>query len=144
MRAEVAALGLTERVTFCGHRPDPEALFALADISVLTSSREGLPRVAVQSVAAGCPMLAQDLPGLGEIIQHGINGWIAEPDDMEAFVARMCGILKDRALLKKMRAGARGTDLSAWAMEALGAHTTALYSEMMDGKALQIKELEAV
>ena len=69
-------------MAFCGQRSDPEALFALADLSVLTSAREGLPRVAVQSLAAGCPMVVQELPGIDEIINHGRNGVIAEGHDM--------------------------------------------------------------
>jgi glycosyltransferase involved in cell wall biosynthesis len=144
VRAEVSALGLTQRVTFCGHRSDPEALFALADLSVLTSSREGLPRVAVQSVAAGCPMLVQALPGLEEVIDHGINGWIADPDDMDAFVTRMCGILNDEALLQEMRSGARKSNLSGWALDALGARTTAIYQQVIAQKAMQLKQLASV
>ncbi|UWR39487.1 glycosyltransferase [Sulfitobacter sp. W074] len=53
-------LGLQDKVVFCGHRSDPEALFALADLSVLTSTREGLP-VAAQFMAAGCPMVVREL-----------------------------------------------------------------------------------
>lgn len=144
VRAEIIALGLADRVTLCGHRPDPEALFALADLSVLTSAREGLPRVAVQSVAAGCPMLVQALPGLSEVIEHGRNGWIADPDDMDGFVRQMCEILNDAALLDRLRLGARRSDLSAWALDALGVRTTALYQRAIAQKAARIRQLEAV
>lgn len=126
-RAAVADLGLQDRVVFCGHRPDPEALFALADLAVLTSEREGLPRVAVQSVASGCPLLIQRLPGLSEIVETGRNGVIADPDDMDGFVARMQQMLESPRQLERLRQGALTTDLSAWAIDALGAQTTALY-----------------
>ncbi len=127
VRAAVAALGLKDRVVFCGHRPDPEALFALADLSVLTSAREGLPRVAVQSLAAGCPMIVQNLPGIDEIIEHDHNGMVAGADDMDGVALLMAGLFQDAARLNQLRAGAQATNVSAWTLDALGARTTSLY-----------------
>ncbi|WP_299154530.1 glycosyltransferase [uncultured Tateyamaria sp.] len=127
VRAEVAALGLGDRVVFCGHRPDPEALFALADVSILTSEREGLPRVVVQSIAAGCPPVVQHLPGLDEVVVDGRNGVIAAPDNMDATVRALREVLASPKQLAALRRGARATDLSAWALDRLGARTTALY-----------------
>lgn len=127
IRGEVARLGLSDCVVFCGHRPDPEALLALADVSVLTSEREGLPRVVVQSVAAGCPVVINDLPGLGEVLRDGVNGVIAAPDDIDGAVAGLAGLLTCPATLQRLRNGARSTDVSAWDLDRIGARTTALY-----------------
>ncbi|MFG6539279.1 MULTISPECIES: glycosyltransferase [unclassified Sulfitobacter] len=127
IRAAVEGLGLQNKVVFCGHRRDPEALLALADLSVLTSAREGLPRVAVQSMAAGCPMVVQDLPGIEEIIDHGRNGMVAEGNDLDEVVRLMKVLLGDERRLNRMRKEAIATDVSAWALDALGRRTTALY-----------------
>jgi len=127
VRVAVDRLGLRDRVVLCGHRPDPESLFALADLSILTSAREGLPRVAVQSVAAGCPMVVQELPGIDEIITHGRNGLIADGHDMEVTVRQMLGLLQNDRRLDDLRQGALATDVSAWALDALGQRTTQLY-----------------
>lgn len=127
VRAAVARLGLEDQVVFCGHRDDPEALFALADLAVLTSEREGLPRVVVQAIAAGCPMLVQDVPGLDEVVRHERNGWIARSGDMDGTVQQMCAMLDAPSVLDRLRKGAIATDLSAWALNVLGAQTTALY-----------------
>ena len=136
VRAAVHSLNLTGRVVFCGHRPDPEALFALADLSILTSEREGLPRVVVQSIASGCPVLVQDLPGLDELVTHHRNGWIADPLDMDATVGHMRALLTNDPQLAALQRGARATDLNDWALETLGARTTALYGlPMMRGRA---------
>ena len=127
IRTTIAALGLTNQVVLCGHRPDPGALLALADVSILTSIREGLPRVAVQSMAAGVPMVVQDLPAIGEVIQHGKNGLVLDPDDMDEMARTVTDLLETPARLRRLSAGARSTDVSAWSLEALGAQTTALY-----------------
>jgi glycosyltransferase involved in cell wall biosynthesis len=127
VRAEVAALGLQDRVVFCGHRSDPEALLALADLSVLTSEREGLPRVIVQSIAAGCPVLVNALPGVGEVVQDGRNGLIMPRDDLTGLVLRMCDLMANEHRLQRLRAGALETDVRDWSLSALGAQSTALY-----------------
>lgn len=127
LRAQVAELGLAAQVRFCGHRDDPEALLALADLSVLASVREGLPRVVVQSLATGCPVAASALPGLGEVLRHGANGLVLPSDDLPALAARMISLLRDAPRLRALSKGAAATDVSEWGRDLLGARTTALY-----------------
>ncbi|SFO93653.1 glycosyltransferase [Tranquillimonas alkanivorans] len=126
-RAAVRDLGLEGRVVFCEHRTDPEALLAAADVSVLASAREGLPRVAVQSMAAGCPMVACALPGLDEIVHDGTSGRLVPPDDLNAAARETLALLDADARRAVLRRGAAATDVSAWTIETLGARTTALY-----------------
>lgn len=127
VRAEVQALGLQGQVVFCGHRADPEALLALADVSLLTSEREGLPRVVVQSVAAGCPVLVNDMPGIGEVISDGVNGQVVARGDLDGIVARMRSVLGNEVALRRLAHGAQATDAEAWSLARMGAHTTSLY-----------------
>lgn len=127
VREAVQSLGLEDRVVFCGHRSDPAALLAMADVSVLTSEREGLPRVVVQSIAAGCPVVVSALPGIGEIVQHRVNGLITDADDLRANARGIAAVLSDGDLRKRLRAGARSTNVSRWSLEALGRETTDLY-----------------
>ncbi len=127
VRAEVQRLGLQNCVVFCGHRSDPEALLALADVSVLTSEREGLPRVVVQSLAAGCPVLINDMPGIEEVIADGVNGHVVARGDLDGVVARMREVLGDELSLKRLGIGAIASDVGAWSQASMGARTTALY-----------------
>lgn len=127
VREVVQRLGLQDRVVFCGHRADPEALLALADVSVLTSEREGLPRVVVQSIAAGCPVLVNDMPGISEVITDGVNGHVVARDDVEGIVAQMRAVLHDELSLRRLSSGAIASDVDAWSLARMGAQTTALY-----------------
>jgi len=127
VRQEVQRLGLQDRVVFCGHRADPEALLALADVSVLTSEREGLPRVVVQSIAAGCPVLVNDMPGIDEVIADGVNGHVAARGDLDGVVARMRAVLGDELALRRLGSGAIASDVESWSLASMGVRTTALY-----------------
>ncbi len=135
IRRTMAQLGLGDRVTLCGHRADPEALLALADISLLASEREGLPRVAVQSLAAGVPVLINDLPGIDEVLCDGVNGRILPARDPAALVSEMLDLSRSPARLAKLRQGAATSDLGAWAQARLGPDTTALYGASRAGVA---------
>ncbi|TDL79862.1 glycosyltransferase family 1 protein [Palleronia sediminis] len=131
-RAAVARLiathGLAEHVVLAGHRDDPERLLAIADLSVLVSAREGLPRAAVQSLAAGRPVVSTALPGLAELVHDGRNGVLCGPDDMDGVVTALGRIARDRALWRRLAAGAAATDVSDWALDLLGRRTTEAYA----------------
>lgn len=131
VRQAVEDLGLTEQVTFCGYRSDPHALIGLADICILTSEREGLPRVVVQYIAAGRPVIVADLPGIEEIVKHEVNGLVSDPADMNDTAGKLRDLLANRDHLAALATGARETDVSEWDLERLGARTTELYLESL-------------
>ncbi|WP_264212287.1 glycosyltransferase [Leisingera thetidis] len=143
VRAAAAGLGLEKNVVFCGFRTDPEALIALADLCVLTSEREGLPRVVVQYIAAGRPVIVADLPGIEEIVADGVNGLVSDPDVMEDTAAKLRDLLLDRAALQHLAQGARATDVSDWELDRLGARTTEHYYRAMAAKHASVPDAEA-
>ncbi len=132
IRAEVALAGLAESVRFLGHRPDPGALLAMADVSVLVSTREGLPRVVVQSLAAGCPVVVSDVPGIGDLVEHGVNGLVTDARDLMRTAVALTRLLGNPMAMERLRAGARATDVGAWDIARLGPDTTDLCRRAME------------
>lgn len=127
IRQTVALLGLGDKVVFCGHRSDPESLLAMADLSILASNREGLPRVAVQSIAAGCPVVLTELPGIDEIVTDGRNGCVVGRNDLDGLWKSVGHLLRHRPALHRLQDGTRRTDVTAWDVSLMGQRTTALY-----------------
>lgn len=67
LRAQAAALGLADRVSFAGFT-DPLPHMARADLFILSSRWEGLPAVALEALACGLGLVVTDCaPGLREI-----------------------------------------------------------------------------
>lgn len=62
-----ARLGVGERVHWLGARQDVPTLLGDADAMLLPSIYEGVPGVVLEAVAAGCPVVATDLPGIRDI-----------------------------------------------------------------------------
>ena len=105
------------QIRFLGHREDPERLIALADICVLTSNREGLPRVLLQYLAGGRASVVTDLPGLNDVVRPDVNAVVA--DDIAGAVAELVRLSHDKDARHALASEAAGTDLSGWDMNAL-------------------------
>jgi len=85
------ALGVAGQVHLLGERDDVPQLMADADLTLLTSTHEGLPGVVLESLASGTPVLATDLPGTRFIANKIDNVTVvplAETDGLWAEEAR--------------------------------------------------------
>lgn len=115
MRAEyektVAGLGLKDHVFFAGLvSPDRIAEYiALTDLVAHFSLKEGLPRVAVQALAEGKPVVAYPLDGTPEVVLDGRSGFLTPPGDHEAAAAAVVSLLEQKE--KRQAFGAFGRDL---------------------------------
>ena len=69
--AEARAIG---NVVFTGHRDDVEDLYPGFDMYVLPSYREGFPRSAMEAAASGLPVIATDIRGCRQVVDHDVDG----------------------------------------------------------------------
>lgn len=112
-------LGVADQTRFLGHHPRPEALIAEADICVLTSEREGLPRVVVQYLAVGKPVVITEVPGIEEIVTNDRNGVVVEADDLTGAAHAVAVLAASPDDLKRLTDGARRFDSSPWDTEVM-------------------------
>lgn len=71
-------------VIFLGHRDDVDAWYCAMDVFALASHREGFPRAAMEAAAMGLPIVATDIRGCRQVVQHGRNGLLAPVGDVSA------------------------------------------------------------
>jgi glycosyltransferase involved in cell wall biosynthesis len=71
-------------VTFLGHRPDVDRLLGCFDVFVLASHREGVPRAAMEAAASGLPVVATDIRGCRQVVEHGVTGLLVPVRDSSA------------------------------------------------------------
>lgn len=114
VEAAIAESGLSRNICLLGHSPVPDQLIALADICLLTSMREGLPRVVMQYLAGGKPAVVSDIPGLDEILDDGRNGIVTDAEDLSKTADAIIALLENPARLAELSAGALATDLGTW------------------------------
>src|SRR5206468_12641449 len=68
LRALVAEDGVRERVHFHGYREEAAKVFRAFDVWVLSSRSEGTPMVLFEAMAAGVPIVATDVGGVGDVL----------------------------------------------------------------------------
>jgi len=102
------ALGIADRVNFAGYVPDSvaQALFSYADVAVVPSIYEPFGIVALEAMAAGAPLVASDVGGLSDIVEHGVNGLKAAPGDVQSLTEQIDRLLTDRNLAGRLASNA--------------------------------------
>jgi glycosyltransferase involved in cell wall biosynthesis len=82
-----------------GERDDIPLLLNAASIVVSPSAyREGIPRILLESLAAGKPIVTTDMPGCRETVESGRNGFLVPPHDASALAAALRILIDDGAL----------------------------------------------
>lgn len=96
--------------TIWHRRLEPAAVSALLDRSwalVLPSFSEGLPRVAIEALARGRPVVGSRAGGIPDAIADGENGLLVAPGDSRALADALVRLAGNRALAERLAARAR-------------------------------------
>lgn len=93
--AVAAAYGIEQACIFTGIRQDMPELYALMDLFVLPSHREGFPRAPMEAAAMGVPCIATDIRGCREAVIHGQNGLLTPLGDVGALAQAMVTLLNN-------------------------------------------------
>ena len=97
-------------IELLGHRQDIPKLFTAANIIVLPSYREGLPKVLVEAAAAGRAVVTTDVPGCRDAIEPGISGLLVPVRDAKALAIAIQRLIEDSCLRQRM--GQKGRQLA--------------------------------
>ena len=100
------AAALAAGVRFLGSRDDVVRLYRGMDLYVLASHREGIPRSAMEAAAMGIPIVATDVRGCRQVVEHGVTGLLVPPRDPVALADAIAALAVDPS--KRRRMGAAG------------------------------------
>ena len=103
----VRDLGIERDVLFLGNQDCMEELLPLADIFLLPSRSESFGLAALEAMSAEVPVVASNAGGLPEVIDHGVTGYMHDPDHIAGFVASSLRLLGNEKLRRTMGRRAR-------------------------------------
>jgi len=106
-------LGLQRNVEFTGVLA-PSAIpreFARAHVFVLASHSEGRPNVILEAMAAALPVVASDIPGVNELVEHGHTGLLFRPGVIEELTQHLLALARDATLRDRLGRAGRGSIL---------------------------------
>jgi glycosyltransferase involved in cell wall biosynthesis len=126
-------------VLYLGVRADVRDLMALADLVVLpTYYREGIPRVLIEAAAMGRPLVATDVPGCREVVEHGVNGFLVPPRDPAALAGAIEALLKDPGLRAEFGAASRRLAEERFSDRQVVGRILGLYAELLEARGLPV------
>ncbi|WP_231489566.1 glycosyltransferase family 4 protein [Billgrantia saliphila] len=125
LRQQVAALGLEERITFAGFRPDLPRLFEALDIVCVPSRNEAFGLTVVEAMAAGKAVIGADSGAIPELLDADC-GRLAAPESPEDWAQAMETLGRDDVLRRRLGQTARARAVERFGMSA---HVRALTEE---------------
>ena len=102
-------LRLESRVCFAGWRTDRAALLDIADILAVPSRFEGFPTVIPEAWSRNVPVVTSVADGMGEYIEHGVNGMLSDIEDIGGLTRNLQAVLEDANLRERLIAGGTQT-----------------------------------
>jgi len=95
-------LHLQDKIKLLGFRTDIARLFSGADIFLMSSKREGLPRSTMEAMSAGLPCIVSDVRGNRDLIENGKGGYLVDPNDAQGFAHYILELKYNSTLMQAM------------------------------------------
>jgi glycosyltransferase involved in cell wall biosynthesis len=131
LEAEVARLGLCDRVRFLGFVGDSAAFFAGVDLLAMPSLYEGLGVAALEAMAAGRAVVATRVGGLAESVLDGDTGLLVPPRDAAGLADAIAEIAKSRSLARTMGSRGRERVRRYFSLESMARQNESYYQELV-------------
>lgn len=104
LQEQIERLGLANQVRLLGARPQAEvaALLQRSDLFVLASElagkfgrRDVIANVVVEAMASGLPVVATQIPGMEELVEDGVSGYLVPPNSPEQIAQAVAALARD-------------------------------------------------
>lgn len=97
-------LGIQERVFWHGWVDLSllPAYYSAADAFVFAGRSGGTPRVMIQAMACGAPIIASSIGGIVDHVQHGHTGLLFPSGDSAGLARELCAVLRDQTLAQQL------------------------------------------
>lgn len=136
--AQLKAWETEGTVRYLGVRDDIRDLMAIADIVVLPSYREGMPRVLVEGAAMGKPLVATDVPGCRDVVQHQVNGFLVSARDSVSLASAIRTLLADPALRMRFGQASRSLAEAKFSDRQIVRRILTLYAYLLEARGLPV------
>lgn len=122
---------IAQACIFTGLRHDLPELYALMNLFVLPSHREGLPRAPMEANAMAIPCVVTDIRGCREVVQHGKNGLLVPLGNIPAMAEAILYLLDHPEQAKQMGMSGRDIALAQFDEQLIFHRTLDAYQQLL-------------
>lgn len=130
LKKQAQHLGVLTNFIFAGYRQDIPEIIALSDIVVRPSEMEGLPINVIEAMLMAKPVVASNIAGVPEMIEHGINGYMIQVGDVKRLSQILIEALLDEEKCKIIGQAARKTALEKFTINSCVEKTIGVYLDV--------------
>ena len=124
-------LGITPLVHGVGAQEEVVPLLSVSDIFLLPSAQESFGLAALEAMACEVPVVASRVGGLPEVVEHGVSGFLHDPDAIDEMAQSAITLLTDEALRARMSQAACRRVRQEFCVERVVPMYEACYREVM-------------
>jgi glycosyltransferase involved in cell wall biosynthesis len=127
LEARARERGVAGALHFVGETSGPMPLLGGADLLVSPSWAESFPYSVLEAMSAGLPVVATDVGGTAEAVEHGVTGFVVPPHDADALASAMAAVLDDPEQAGRLGEAGRRRAAERFSVERMVAGTEEVY-----------------
>lgn len=131
LRREVQRLGLKSHIVFAGHTRDVRPYYAISDLLVLPSHSEGSPNVLLEAMAARLPIVATNVGGIPEIVEHNKTALLVPPGNPQSMALAIYRLLSEPEMASRLATEALRVASSQYSPESYASALTGIYRQLL-------------
>ncbi len=124
-------LGIAGLVHSAGAQQDVLPLLSIADVFLLPSAQESFGLAALEAMACEVPVVASNVGGLPEVIEHDVTGFLHLPEDIDGMAASAVAVLTDTNRHRAIAEAARQRVHELFCEERVVPMYVSLYSDVL-------------
>ncbi|MDC0292502.1 glycosyltransferase [Candidatus Binatia bacterium] len=127
-------MNMTDRITFSGWQKEMPAVYKTLDCLALCSDNEGTPLSIIEALASETPVVATDVGGVAEVLDHGAAGTLVAPDSAESLADGILDVLENGPASAARVQRGKIHVTKTYGRAAMIESTTKLYRRQVDSK----------
>ncbi len=132
VKRQVETANLSHCIELPGERVRVEEVLAQADVFVLTSFWEGLPISVLEAMRGALPIIATDVGGVSEMVDHGENGFLVRPGNVSSIVKYLARLAQNKHLRHQLGQNSRLRFEQNFTARRMAAKTQTVYQQVLE------------
>jgi glycosyltransferase involved in cell wall biosynthesis len=125
-------LGLSEHVVWMGFTRDVDSALRDLDLMVLPSLYgEGMPMAVLEAMATGVPVVASDVEGIPEVLEHGRTGLVVPSGNEKALAAEISALMDGRHDWSRIRQDAYRLQCERYSSRSMAHAVSEVYAQVL-------------
>jgi glycosyltransferase involved in cell wall biosynthesis len=117
-------------IKMLGFQSAPEVLLSILNILCLSTKQEGCSNVILEAMAGGIPVVATAVGGNPELVEEGVTGLLAPPEDAPSLAERILRLLENPGLARQMAEAGKNKAKTYFSCEKMVASYQGLYERL--------------